>query len=168
MGLFAIATSQEGSVRVPRPPAPDIAAAVSDVVLKRADCVFAPEAAVSGKGLRRVFDAGRVPTPALVQLRAGLPKEVVAQVQKALLGTAMLGALDGFRPVNPEAYRQLRVQLRARPQRRLLMAEPQQLLTAVRSNLVPGVRAPGAAKTPAEDPQLPPLSGLLQAPLTVP
>lgn len=142
-----------------RPPAPDVAAAVSDVVLRRADCVFAPEAAVAGKGLRRVFDAGRVPTPALVLLRPGLPRDLIAQAQRALLGTATLGVLDGFRAVNPDLYRQLRAQLRARPQRRLLMAEPQPLLTAVRSAFL--VR---------EDPtpQLPPLHTLLAAPTSVP
>lgn len=142
-----------------RPPTPDVAAAVSDVVLRRADCVFAPEAAVAGKGLRRAFDAGRVPTPALAVLRPGLPKDLLSQVQKVLLATVTMGTLDGFRAVSPELYRNLRAQIRARPQRRLVMAEPQPLLTAVRS-----------AFLVHDEPQpvLPPLQGLLAAPTAVP
>jgi hypothetical protein len=120
-----------------RPPAPDIAAAVSDVVLRHADCVFAPDAAVAGKGLRRVFDAGKVPNPALVLVQPRLPKETIARAQRALLSAAALGGLDGFRQSTAEPYRQLRQRISERGSaNRLVMAEPQPLLTVVNSGML--------------------------------
>lgn len=143
-----------------RPPAPDIAAAISDVVLRHADCVFAPEAAVAGKGLHRAFDGGKVPNPALVLVSSRLPKDLVARAQRALLQAAALGALDGFRPAQPEPYKQLRQRLLSRASgRRLVMAEPQPLLNALQSGML-------AKDEPAPD--LLPLRGLIAVPAGVP
>jgi hypothetical protein len=142
-----------------RPPTPDVAAAVSEVVLRRAECVFAPEVMVAGKGLRRVFDAGRVPNPALVQVQAKLSRAQVAQVQKAVLVVSGLGGLDGWKP-GADLYRPLRQRLLSRgAARRLQMVEPQPLLQAVRSEFL--------LKEDAA-PALPPLRSLLQAPQGVP
>lgn len=143
-----------------RPPAPDIAAAVSEVVLRHADCVFAPDVAVAGKGLRRVFDAGKVQNPALVQVQQRLPRDVVIRAQRVLLSATGLGGLDGFRQVPAEPYRQLRQRILNRASgRRLVMAEPQPLLSAVNSGML------------AKDefaPDLLPLRALLLVPSGVP
>ena len=45
--------------------APDIASAVAAVTLSKADAVFAPES--EGKGLKKVFDAGRIPNAGLLR-----------------------------------------------------------------------------------------------------
>jgi hypothetical protein len=143
-----------------RPPAPDVAAAVSEVVLRRADCVFAPEPAVAGKGLRRVYDAGRVPNPALVQVNPRLPRDVVQLVQRTVLAAATVGGLDGWKPSGAEPYRQLRARLLGRAGgRRFVMAEPQALYGAVRGEML--------AKEEAA-PALPSLRGLLVLPTGVP
>lgn len=118
-------------------PAPDIAAAVSDVVLRRAECVFAPDLAAQGKGLRRVYDAGRVPNPALVLVQSKLPRDLVERAQRVLLGAASMEVLDGFQKGSADPYRQLRQRLLSRgAPRRLLLAEPQPLLTEVHSGLL--------------------------------
>ena len=128
-------------------PAPDISAAVSDVVLRRADCVFAPEPAVQGKSLRRVYDAGeagRIPNPALVQVSTKVSSDVASSVRKALSNFNTTGILDGWRTSASvgEPYRQLRVRLRGRPERSLILAEPSRSNTQVHSGMVAATDAP--------------------------
>lgn len=140
-----------------RTPAPDISAAVSDVALRRADCVFAPEPAVAGKSLRRVYDAGeagRIPNPALVQISQKLSSEDAATVRRVVAGFNTTGILDGWRSGGGigDAYRGLRQRLRGRPERSLIMAEPSRLASPVTSTMIQPVDTP---------PQLPGLRALL-------
>lgn len=145
-------------------PAPDISAAVSDVVLRRADCVFAPEPAVQGKSLRRVYDAGeagRIPNPALVQVSSKVTADIAAGVRKALSNFNTTGILDGWRTSASvgEPYRQLRVRLRGRPDRSLILAEPSRSNTQVHSGMV------ATTETPV---LLPPVRSLLAPPIDLP
>lgn len=145
-------------------PAPDISAAVSDVVLRRADCVFAPEPAVQGKSLRRVYDAGeagRIPNPALVQVSSKVTADIAAGVRKALSNFNTTGILDGWRTSASvgEPYRQLRVRLRGRPDRSLILAEPSRSNTQVHSGMV------ATTETPV---LLPPIRSLLAPPIDLP
>jgi hypothetical protein len=101
---------------------PDVASAVTAVTLHKADAVFAPEGA--SKGLKRVFDAGRVPNPAFVVTRASLDADLVAKVKSAVLGASHCGgAFDGWKGGSADPYRVLAGRLGART-RRPLMAEP--------------------------------------------
>jgi len=125
-------------------PTPDIGAAVSDVVLRRADCVFAPEQAVQGKSLRRVYDAGeagRIPNPALVQVQARLSSDTISNIKRSIVSFNTTGVLDGWRTGtnSGDAYRQLRQRLRGRPDRNLVFAEPQRLGAQVNSSMVASV-----------------------------
>lgn len=145
-------------------PTPDIAAAVSDVVLRRADCVFAPEPAVQGKSLRRVYDAGeagRVPNPALVQVSAKVTDALAGTIKRSLNGFNTTGVLDGWRSSGAIAdpYRLLRSRLRGRPDRNLVFAEPQRLSTQVSSNMVASVDS---------QPALAPLRTLIHPPADIP
>lgn len=145
-------------------PAPDVSAAVSDVVLRRADCVFAPEPAVQGKSLRRVYDAGeagRIPNPALVQVSAKVSSDVASSVRKALSNFNTTGILDGWRTGASvgEPYRQLRIRMRGRPDRSLILAEPSRSNTQVHSGMVAN------AETPL---LLPPTRSLLAPPTDLP
>ena len=145
-------------------PAPDISAAVSDVVLRRADCVFAPEPAVQGKSLRRVYDAGeagRIPNPALVQVSSKVSSDVAAGVRKALSNFNTTGILDGWRTNASagEPYRQLRTRMRGRPDRSLILAEPSRSNTQVHSGMV------ATTDTPV---LLPPTRTLLAPPTDLP
>jgi hypothetical protein len=145
-------------------PAPDVSAAVSDVVLRRADCVFAPEPAVQGKSLRKVYDAGeagRIPNPALVQVSAKVTSEMASSLRKALSSFNTTGILDGWRTGSSagEPYRQLRVRLRGRPDRSLILAEPSRSNTQVHSGMV------ATAETPV---LLPPTRSLLAPPTDLP
>jgi hypothetical protein len=124
-----------------RPAAPDMSAAVSDVVLRRADCVFAPEAAVAGKQLRKAYDAGeagRIPNPALVQISTRMSSETLANIKKTLAGFNTTGVLDGWRTGGSvsDTFRSLRSRLRGRADRNLVMAEPQRLSTQVNSAMI--------------------------------
>ena len=101
---------------------PDVASAVAAVTLKKADAVFAPESA--GKGLRRLFDAGRLPNPAFAQVNAKLDADVVAKVKAALAAKGPSGGgYDGWKSSSAEPYRALASRLVGRV-RRPLMAEP--------------------------------------------
>lgn len=124
-----------------RPAAPDMAAAVSEVVLRRADCVFAPEQAVVGKSLRKVYDAGeggRIPNPVLVQVGSRVTDAIAAQVRKAASSFNATGLLDGFRATAAaaESIRSVRSKLRGRPERTLVLAEPSRLNTQVQSSML--------------------------------
>jgi hypothetical protein len=147
-----------------RPAAPDLSAAVSEVVLRRADCVFAPEASVAGKQLRRAYDAGeagRIPNPALVQVSQKLSSDTVANIKKAVTSFNTTGILDGWRTSGGigDAYRSLRQRMRGRAERSLVMAEPQRLNTQVSAALIQNVDAP---------PVLPALRSLVLAPEGIP
>ncbi len=146
----------------PSAPAPDIAAAVSDVVLRRADCVFAPEQAVQGKALRRVYEVGelgRIPYPALVQIQNRLSAETVANIKRGIVGFRSTGQLDGWRAGSGEAYHQLRQRLRAAAERNLVFAEPLRISAQIDSSMVLNVVA---KPLPA------PTSDLLQPPSDLP
>ena len=147
-----------------RPAAPDLSAAVSEVVLRRADCVFAPEASVVGKQLRRAYDAGdggRIPNPALVQVSQKLSGDTVANIKRALSGFNTTGVLDGWRSSGGvgDAYRTLRQRMRGRAERNLVMAEPQRQNTQIGAALVQSVDAA---------PLLPALRSLVLAPEGIP
>ena len=101
---------------------PDIASAVAAVSLKKADAVFAPEAAARGQ--RHIFEAGRIPNPALVVVKATLPKETIDKVRSAALSVSGGGLYDGWKSASGEPYRSLAGRFGARV-RRPAMAEPQ-------------------------------------------
>lgn len=145
-----------------RPSAPDLAAAVSEVALHRADCVFAPEQAVQGKNLRKVYDAGeggRISNPVLVQISAKVPDATIQTVKRVVGGYAATGVLDGWKTVGADAVRALRNRLRGRAERSLVMAEPPRLYTPVSSTMV---------ASPPLQPQLPSLRSLLAPPDGIP
>jgi hypothetical protein len=100
---------------------PDVASAVAAVVLHKADATFAPEAV--GKNLHRVFDAGRVPNPALVVVRPQLPHDLIDRARATALGQSVTGsAYEGWKPA-VDGYRALSTRLQPRT-RRPVMAEP--------------------------------------------
>jgi ABC-type amino acid transport substrate-binding protein len=114
--------------------APDIASAVAAVSLKKAECVFAPDGLA--KGLRKVFDAGRVPNPGFVVVKSALPGDVVEKVKKAVLGHSASGAYDGWRTSSAEPYRAFGGKM-APKSRRPVMAEPQVVPVETADALVP-------------------------------
>lgn len=99
---------------------PDVVSAVAAVSLHKADAAFAPEPAT--KGLKRVFDAGRVPNPGLVAVKGALPKETVDKVRSASLSLGGGGVYDGWRAPS-DGYRSIMGRLGGRV-RRPVMAEP--------------------------------------------
>jgi ABC-type amino acid transport substrate-binding protein len=105
----------------PKSTAPDIASAVSAVSLKKADAVVAPES--EGKGMKAVFDAGRIPNPAFCQISNGISSDIVAKVKSAVLSHSVSAALDGWKAGEAGTYRALAGRMSARS-RRPLMAEP--------------------------------------------
>jgi hypothetical protein len=108
---------------------------VATVSLKKADAVFAPEA--QGKGLRKIFDAGRVPNAAFCEVAAGLPPDLVSKVKNAVLSHGASGpALDGWKPGSNEAYRALASRMGARG-RRPVMVEPEVVRIEDQDVLVP-------------------------------
>lgn len=100
---------------------PDVASAVAAVSLHKADAVFAPEAA--SKGLKRIFDAGKVPNPALVTIKPGLAKDLVDKVKSAALGHGGTSVYEGWKSGESSAYRSLAARLGSRV-RRPVMADP--------------------------------------------
>lgn len=105
-----------------RQPAPDVSSAVAAVSLHKAECVFAPESL--GRSLHKVFDAGKLPNPALVAVKPGLAPEVVDKVKRAALAHGGGGAYDGWKAGGAEPYRSLGGRM-AQRNRRPVMAEPQ-------------------------------------------
>lgn len=101
--------------------APDVASAVQTVTLGKADAVCVP--VTKAKGLRKVFDAGRIPLPAFVQAKAAVPEATVATVTKAVLSYGAGGALDGWRPAGADAYRALAGQMSPKL-KKPVMADP--------------------------------------------
>jgi hypothetical protein len=145
-----------------RPSAPDLAAAVSEVALRRADCVFAPEQAVQGKSLRKVYDAGeggRIPNPVLVQVSAKVPEATLQTVKRIVSGYSATGVLDGWKLGGADAVRALRNRMRGRAERSLVMAEPTRLYTPVNSGMI---------ASPPLSPLQPSLRSLLAAPEGIP
>jgi ABC-type amino acid transport substrate-binding protein len=114
---------------------PDISSAVAAVSLKKADAVFAPDG--QGKGLKKIFDAGRVPNPAFCEVASGLAADLVAKVKSAVLSHGAAGpALDGWRAGGGEPYRALAARMGGRS-RRPVMAEPEVLRLEDQDVLVP-------------------------------
>jgi len=105
-----------------RQSAPDIASAVAAVSLHKANCVFAPES-LGKSGLRRVYEAGRVPNPALVDVK-GAAGEVLAKVKQAAAGASGVSPYDGWRAASSDAYRALAGRLGPKA-RRPVMSEPE-------------------------------------------
>ena len=129
-----------------RQPTPDVASAVTAVSLHKADAVFAPEAA--GKGLKKTFDAGRLPNPALVQVNLKLDAEVVDKV-KAALGKGGGGAVyDGWKIGAGDAFRALAGRMSGRVRRPLMAEPPVVALDPVEALVLPSL-----------DPALPELRG---------
>ncbi len=124
-----------------RQPSPDVVSAVTAVTLKKADCVFAPEFA--GRGLHKVFDAGRVPNPALVQVRSKIAPEVVEKVRKAVLASATTGTFDGWKSAGADPYRALGARMGSKL-RRPVMAEPPVVAVDPAAALQPAPLEPAA------------------------
>jgi hypothetical protein len=128
-----------------RASAPDISSAVAAVSLKKADAVFAPES--QGKGLKKVFDAGRIPNAAFCVVGGSLPNDVVEKVKKAVLGHGAAGpALDGWKAAGPGEYKALAGRMATRG-RRPVMVEPEVVRLEDQDILIP----------PALEPALPDL-----------
>ncbi len=93
------------------------------MALKKADAVFAPES--QGKGLKKVFDAGKIPNAAFCEVGSSLPADVVSKVKQAVISHGAAGpALDGWKSAGAEAYRALASKMSARG-RRPVMVEPE-------------------------------------------
>lgn len=122
---------------------PDVNSAVAAVALHKADAAFAPESAT--KGLKRVFDAGRVPNPALVAVKTSLPKETVDKVKAAALSAGGGGLYDGWKGAS-DGYRSVASRLNPRA-RKPAMADPS----------VVGIDPVQALSMPALDPGQPDL-----------
>jgi hypothetical protein len=101
--------------------APDLASAVQAVTLGKAEAVFAPES--MGKGMKSIFDAGRVPNAGFCQVTSGLPGDLVGKVKQAVLSHGAAAALDGWKAADVGAYRALAGRLSAKS-KRPFMAEP--------------------------------------------
>jgi ABC-type amino acid transport substrate-binding protein len=122
--------------------APDIAAAVAAVTLKKADAVFAPES--QGKGLRKLFEVrDRVPNPAFCEVGGGLPSDLVNKVRAAVLAHGAAGpGLDGWKASSAEPYRALAGRMGSRV-RRPVMVEPEVVRIEDQDVLVPPSMEPG-------------------------
>ncbi len=102
--------------------APDVASAVTAVKLHKADAVFAPES--EGKGLKAVFDAGRVPNAAFCDTNPSAhSSEIVSKVKNAVLSHSVSAAIDGWKPGEAGIYRALAGRMAPRS-KRPIMAEP--------------------------------------------
>ncbi len=114
--------------------APDLTSAIAAVTLKKADAVFAPES--QGKGLKKIFDAGRVPNPAFCEIGA-VASDVVSKVKQAVLSHGAAGpGLDGWKASGGEPYRSLASRMGARV-RRPVMVEPEPVRIEDQDVLVP-------------------------------
>ncbi len=101
--------------------APSIASAVEAVKLGKADAVFAPES--ESKGMKNIFDAGRVPNPAFCEVGAH-DAALTSKVRAAVLAHGAQAALDGWKAGDAGAYRSLAARMSSR-QKRALMADPE-------------------------------------------
>ncbi|MDB4968949.1 MAG: hypothetical protein JWN44_4638 [Myxococcales bacterium] len=122
--------------------APDLAAAIAAVNLKKADAVFAPEA--QGKGLKKLFEVrDRVPNPAFCEVGSGLASDLVAKVKAAVLAHGAAGpGLDGWKASSAEPYRALAGRMGSRV-RRPVMVEPEVVRIEDQDVLVPPAMEPG-------------------------
>jgi hypothetical protein len=115
--------------------APDISSAVAAVSLKKADAVFAPE--TQGKGLKKVFDAGKIPNAAFCEIGGSLASDVVQKIKQAVLGHGAAGpALDGWKAAGAGDYKTLAARMVARG-RRPVMVEPEVVHLEEQDILVP-------------------------------
>lgn len=102
--------------------APDVASAVAAVKLHRADAVFAP--AIEGRGMKAVFDAGRIPNAAFCDTNPGAhSSEIVSKVRSAVLSHSVSAAIDGWKSGEAGVYRALAARMSPRA-KRPIMAEP--------------------------------------------
>jgi hypothetical protein len=131
--------------------APDLASALSAVNLKKADAVFAPEA--EAKGMKSLFEAGRVPNAGFCQVASSVSGELVGKVKQAVLSHGAQAALDGWKPADVGLYRALAARMSART-KRPVMAEPNAIKSEDLDVLV----------APAWDPQLPDLKSQFWTP----
>jgi hypothetical protein len=90
------------------------------VSLNKADAVIAPES--EGKGMKNLFDAGRIPNAAFCQI-ASVGADVAGKVRSAVTSLSTSGAIDGWKNGDAGPYKALQAKLGARS-RRPLMAEP--------------------------------------------
>ena len=102
--------------------APDIVSAITAVSLKKADAVVAPES--EGKGMKNIFEAGRIPNPAFCEVAAGLSNDLVAKVKQAVLSHGAAATLDGWKAGDAGPYRALAGRLGVRA-KRPVMSEPE-------------------------------------------
>jgi hypothetical protein len=131
---------QIGKFFAQRSTAPDVSSAVAAVSLKKADAVFAPES--QGKGLKKVFDAGRVPNPAFCEVSSGLDSAAIGKVKQAVISHGAAGpALDGWRSAGADAYKSLAGRMSARG-RRPVMVEPEVVRLEDQDVLVPPTLEP--------------------------
>jgi hypothetical protein len=131
---------QIGKFFAQRSTAPDISSAVAAVSLKKADAVFAPE--TQGKGLKKVFDAGRVPNAAFCDVNSGLDSSVIAKVKQAVISHGAAGpALDGWKAAGADAYKALAGRMGAHG-RRPVMVEPEVVRLEDQDVLVPPTLEP--------------------------
>ena len=126
---------QIGKFFAARSPTPDISSAVAMVSLKKADAVFAPES--QAKGLKKIFDAGRIPNAAFCDVGSGLPADAVEKIKKAVLSHGAAGpGIDGWKPGSADPYRALAGRMNARG-RRPVMVEPEAVRLEDQDVLVP-------------------------------
>jgi hypothetical protein len=100
--------------------APDLAGALTALNLKKAEAVFAPES--EAKGMKALFEAGRVPNPAFCDV-SGQPSDVVSKVKAAVLAYSAGSVLDGWKASDASPYRSLASRMGTRT-RRPFFAEP--------------------------------------------
>lgn len=101
--------------------APSIASAVEAVKLNKADAVFAPES--ESKGMKNIFDAGRVPNPAFCEVGAH-DAALTSKVRAAVLAHGAQAAIDGWKAGDAGPYRSLAARMSSRS-KRPLMADPE-------------------------------------------
>jgi len=116
-----------------------ITGAVTDVASGGSQAVFSPPLGGT-KGLTKLFDVGRVPNPAFVQLSSKVDAAVAAKVKAAVLGFSQRSALDGWKAA--ESYGSLAGRMGKRT-KRPIFAPPQRIRLADPDVLeVAGVGAP--------------------------
>jgi ABC-type amino acid transport substrate-binding protein len=131
---------QIGKFFAARSSAPDISSAVAAVALKKADAVFAPES--QGKGLKKLFDAGKIPNAAFCEVGTSLSADVVAKVKQAVISHGAAGpGLDGWKSAGSDAYKSLAGRMGARG-RRPVMVEPEAVRLEDQDVLVPPTLEP--------------------------
>ncbi len=117
--------------------APNVASAVEAVKLNKADAVFAPDS--ESKGMKSVFDAGRIPNAAFCEVGSH-DAALVGKVKAAVLSHGVQAAIDGWKASDAGPYKALAGRMGART-KRPVMAEPEVVKIDV-DMLVPPVIEP--------------------------